>query len=160
MSSLWKMDNPFHRLGAWHPCVLIAVAHRSQSLYYPASGFQRCRGRRGTALVLSHATACARPCMIRTVNLTIYKPQSQVRLIYGITRGWGIGAQPLLTHLSQAQSKRCSRLVPPIIDRIDSGSASNPMRVIICLTAPCDWFVLPVRVFPLVFVNRKYANVY
>jgi hypothetical protein len=35
-----------------------------------------------------------------------------------------------------------------------------PMRVLIRLAAPCDWFVLPARCFPLVFVNRKYANVY
>jgi len=50
--------------------------------------------------------------------------------------------------------------VAPTIERIDSGCASNLMLVLIRLTAPCDWFVLPARGFPLVFVNHKYANVY
>ena len=34
------------------------------------------------------------------------------------------------------QSRRYARLVAPIIERIDSGCASNPMRVLIRLTAP------------------------
>ena len=43
---------------------------------------------------------------------------------------------PLLRSQFQAKPCRYARLVAPIIERIDSGCASNPMRVLICLTAP------------------------
>ena len=36
------------------------------------------------------------------------------------------------------QSRRYARLVAPIIERIDSGCASNLMRVLIRLTALCE----------------------
>ena len=47
---------------------------------------------------------------------------------------------PLLTPQFQAEPRRCSRCVAPIIERIDSGCASNPMRVLIRLTAPYNLF--------------------
>ena len=40
------------------------------------------------------------------------------------------------THRFQAEPCRCSRRVASIIERIDLGCASNPMRVLISLTAP------------------------
>jgi len=43
---------------------------------------------------------------------------------------------PLFTHQFQAEPHHCSRRVASIIERIDSGCASNPMRVLISLTAP------------------------
>jgi len=55
--------------------------------------------------------------------------------------GWGYpwkaaGAPLLLTRQFQAQSNRRFCWVAPIIERIDSGCASNPMRVLIRLTEP------------------------
>jgi hypothetical protein len=38
---------------------------------------------------LADAPTGSSPRTIKTVNLTITKPQSRVRLIYGIPRGWG-----------------------------------------------------------------------
>jgi hypothetical protein len=42
----------------------------------------------------------------------------------------------LLSHQVHAKPCNCSRRVAPIIERIDSGCASNPMQVLIRLTAP------------------------
>ena len=44
----------------------------------------------------------------------------------------------LLRHQSQANPCRCSRRVVSIDERIGSGCASNPMRVLIRLTALCE----------------------
>ena len=43
---------------------------------------------------------------------------------------------PLRTPQFQTEPCRYARLVAPIIERIDSGCVSNPMRVLIRLTAP------------------------
>jgi len=40
------------------------------------------------------------------------------------------------------QSRRYARLVAPIIERIDSGSANASMRVLIRLTAPFFYHIL------------------
>jgi len=40
------------------------------------------------------------------------------------------------------QSRRYARLVAPIIERIDSGSANTSMRVLIRLTAPFFYHIL------------------
>ena len=45
-------------------------------------------------------------------------------------------ASPLFTYQFQAKPCRCSRQVAAIIERIDLGCVSNPMLVLICLTAP------------------------
>ena len=43
---------------------------------------------------------------------------------------------PTQAYQFQAEPCRCSRRVASIIGRIDLGCASNPMRVLISLTAP------------------------
>jgi len=49
---------------------------------------------------------------------------------------WGAAGTPsLFTHQIQANPCHCSRWVASIIERIELGCASNPMRVLICLTA-------------------------
>ena len=47
----------------------------------------------------------------------------------------GVGIRRGLRLKPQAKPCRCSRQVTSIIERIDLGCASNPMRVLICLTA-------------------------
>ena len=57
----------------------------------------------------------------------------------GVGLGWlcGVAETPsLFTHQFQAEPCRCSRPVASIVERIGLGGASNPMRVLICLTAP------------------------
>jgi len=46
------------------------------------------------------------------------------------------------------QSRRYARLVAPIIERIDSGSANTSMRVLIRLTAP----------FFIIFLHNYYSK--
>jgi hypothetical protein len=46
------------------------------------------------------------------------------------------GTPSLFTHQFQAKPYHCSRRVASIVGRIDLGGASNPIRVIIRLTAP------------------------
>jgi len=48
------------------------------------------------------------------------------------------GTPSLLTHQFQAEPCRCSRRVGSIIERIDLGCVSNPMRVLNGLTAASD----------------------
>ena len=50
---------------------------------------------------------------------------------------WRLGMKNTRNSL---QSRRYARLVAPIIERIDSGCASNLMRVLIRLTAPFGSF--------------------
>jgi hypothetical protein len=51
------------------------------------------------------------------------------------------------------QSRRYARLVAPIIERIDSGCASNPMRVLISLAAQ------PYSILRLMFLFELVENV-
>ena len=56
----------------------------------------------------------------------------------GVWLGWvceAAGTPSLFTHQFQAEPCRCSHRVASIIERIDLGCASNPMRVLISLTA-------------------------
>jgi hypothetical protein len=46
------------------------------------------------------------------------------------------GTPSLFTRQFQAEPCRCSRRMASIIERINLGGASNPMRVLISLTAP------------------------
>jgi len=62
--------------------------------------------------------------------------QAQQGLSVGLCWLWGTaGTPPLLTPQFQAKPSRCSRWVASIIERIDLGGASNPMLVLIKLTA-------------------------
>jgi hypothetical protein len=56
----------------------------------------------------------------------------------GVSKSFRVGfiGPTSLTHQFQAKPCGCSRRVASIIERIDLGCASNPMRVLISLTAP------------------------
>jgi hypothetical protein len=65
------------------------------------------------------------------------RPQGlSVGVLGSLEHGFVLTPTPsLLVHQFQAKPHRCSRRMASIIERIDLGGASNPMRVPISLTA-------------------------